>query len=49
MYFKTGRKEVLQCNEQEIGELQGSISSISVQLLEVQTSNSYSKYIFIIF
>ena len=49
MYFKTGQKEVLQYNEQEIEELQESISSITVQLLEMQTSNSYSKYIFIIF
>ena len=44
MCFKTGRKEVLQYNEQEIEELQESISSISVQLLEVQSSNSYGKY-----
>ena len=44
MYFKTGQKEVLQYNEQEIEELQESISSISVQFLEVQSSNSYSKY-----
>ena len=43
MYFKTGRKEVLQNNEKEIEELQESISSISVQLLKMQPS--YSKYI----
>ena len=43
MYFKTGRKEVLQNNEREIGKLQESISSISVQLLKMQPS--YSKYI----
>ena len=42
MYFKTGRKKVLQYNEQEIEKLQESISSIHVQVLEMQTS--YSKY-----
>ena len=39
MHFKTGQKEVLQHNEQEIEELQESISSISVQLLD-------SKYLY---
>ena len=49
MYFKTGRKEVLQYNEQEIEELQESISSVSVRLLEIQSSNSYSKWHILIF
>ena len=44
MYFKTGRKEVLQDNEKEIEGLQESISSISVQLLKMQLS--YSKYLY---
>ena len=47
VYFKPGQKEVLQYNEQEIEELQESISSISEQLLEMQTLNFYSKYFII--
>ena len=43
MYFKTGRKEVLQYNKQEIEELQESISSITVQLLAMRP---YSKYLY---
>ena len=43
MYFKTGRKQILQYNEQEIEELQESISSISVQLFAMRP---YSKYLY---
>uniref|UniRef100_A0A1X7THF3 Death domain-containing protein n=1 Tax=Amphimedon queenslandica TaxID=400682 RepID=A0A1X7THF3_AMPQE len=41
--IRISQKEVLQDNEKEIGKLQESISSISVKLLEMQTSNSYTK------
>ncbi|XP_019856454.1 PREDICTED: uncharacterized protein LOC100638653 isoform X2 [Amphimedon queenslandica] len=41
--IRISRKEVLQDNEKEIGGLLESISSISVKLLEMQTSNFYIK------